>query len=228
MRISIYLLSFLIFIAACKKEDPGPLHYFVLPADSDCAPVLLDSFPLTQGHVWIYDSGDTMRTLADTIINGSKTTKLCIGQGANLVNYHLKNASDGFWNLAFPLDSATPRNAGLSAYLYDMNSVGNSLNAVPIRLMKFPIVLNDTFSSGENYFGEYYQSQWITFKRITTVAGTFDCAVLKVQSSGAQSWYRYYSTKGLVREISVVTFGSKAKDDPGFYYSTTDLISINF
>lgn len=223
MRTLFWLFAFLVFVAACKKENPGPLHYFVLPADSDCAPVTLDSFPLAPGHIWIYSTGDTMSTFGDTTINGASVTRLKIAKGAKEMTYYLRNASTG---LSCDATQGNPSEINL----HYMSWPDDSLHFSPLLIAQHPVVLTDTFYSREYgyYPNDLFYSRWLAFKRITTPAGSFDCAVLMVQSSGAQSWYRYYSAKGLVREISVVTYGSKVKEDSGFYYSTYDLINVNF
>lgn len=191
MRSYLILLSIVIAASACKhKPSPAPSS----PAEDTPGPAIsLGVYPLAVGHMWVYDSGDTITSVADTVINGTLTTKLIKSNGHYSYAIYCSNTSDGLrliaTNCSFPSVYAS-----LVVTTLDNPSQLNIL-ATPVTFTALPVALRSSWDAHVPNM-KYAERQWLNYLTTTTPAGTFNCAVVR---SGSLD--EYYSEKGIVKLV---------------------------
>ena len=211
MRKAYILLLGTLLACACTNRHGG--DQITTTSDETPGPVVqLHSFPLLVGHVWVYDNGDTLQAVSDTVINGSTAVKMVkINGTATEVSYYT-NTSAGFYQ------------AGTNSLYHALeNPMGFIIDSPkffsePILLAQFPADTGVSWSSHDPAY-EYYSRKWASYVTISAKAGKFNCIEL-ISNSGA---IEYYSDKGLVRVKTTVECFVAPCPTP-----TTTLVWTNF
>ncbi|MDR3680963.1 MAG: hypothetical protein P4L41_13445 [Flavipsychrobacter sp.] len=218
------LTTFVCLVVACSKNTNN-----IAPTDSiqsllndTTGPVVtIDSMPLTVGNSWTYTSGtDTymIKVTADTTINGARAAKVSTFKDGAISTAYYTNKSDGYYLVA--KEYANPDSLAILA--------------TPVRRLAFPNVLNDSWSTADSlgYPPTLVNatSQWLDYDKVTTPAGVFNCCKLLYYSLNyGASTYNYYSTKGLVKQVTIASTSKGPGAGPySFIAGTTTLIAVNF
>jgi len=165
---------------------------------------------MRPGYTWVYDSGDTIRVGADTVINGIAACQVVkTNNGGKAISYYA-NRTDGFYLLG---TNAKPYAFGGNGFYADSAILFNN----PILLAKFPVTLQKEWDTRVP-LSKNDLRKWASYVTITTKAGRFNC--IKLSGNHIDE---YYSLKGIVRIVNYVDCIT-APCPP----VVTDLVSYNF
>ena len=207
---------------SCRKKMPvmgtDPNGYEI---DIPGPAIQLNSFPLTVGHMWVYDNGDTIRVVKDTTIGGIDAFKITKTNSGHTGRIYYANMSDGLHLLATSWPNAY--SAGITAPLYPDVATKDSLlyPDSSFLALKLPAAIANSwvpvFTATSSFM---VQKTWDSYVKVTTKAGTFNC--VKLKSNGGY-YTEYYSDKGLIKVAEEVNcFTSPC---PPLY---TYLVYVNF
>lgn len=192
MNRTILLLTLLVVFAACRHKDTSTDTVVTTTADVPGPPIALGEYPLAVGHMWVYDSGDTIRAVADTVINGMTVTKLTKTNTHYTHTVFCVNKPDGLYMVA-----ANFANAFLSLMnpAYDVPLDTLKIPDTAVRFTRLPVNIGAIW---EAHIPNMRNSErmWIGFVTTTTLAGKFNCVKLN-----AGYCDEYYSEKGLVKQV---------------------------
>lgn len=196
-KIIIIAIAFFIGLGACTRDKEIKLD---TPADADKAgpEIRMDSFPISVGHIWAYDNGDTVRAVKDTSINGVRAVKMVKTNGQYSAAVYYANLSDGLHIVA---TNWKPFFKEITYPFTQSDTVSSRLIIPdePVLVAKLPIVAANHWSITIPAGSVNQTRQWMGFVTVTTTAGTFDCAKLYTGTC-----YEYYSSKGIVQTADII------------------------
>ncbi len=143
--------------------------------------------------MWVYDNGDTLRVITDTIINGMTAEKLVKTNRASVEISYYANQPTGLYLLG-----TNARPYSLENPYGGFGTEALTIFSTPMLLVKYPVIFNDEWSTNEPG-APYSRRSWVSFVSITNSIGTFNCAKLNSVDGHA---IEYYSDKGLIRAIN--------------------------
>jgi hypothetical protein len=214
----LYLIAAVLLFSmlACKKSKQPGTPATTAFKDTSGSFVQVDSFPLTIGNMWVYDNGDTIRAVADTMIGGARAVKLVKSNAGFTVAVYCANRTGGCYIVASKV-----RNAFIGFTVCPFSTSSDSVLVVPdtaTLLAKLPV---DTSASWEAHVPEYptFTRRWTSYVTVHNAAGTFDC----IKNTGDFTYADYFSRKGIVRYyIQPICFMGPC---PPF---VTNLVYVNF
>ena len=191
MRSLCFILMFSPFFGstACKKHNNSPATSS--ETDVPGPAIQLNSFPLKPGNMWVYDSGDTIRVVADTVINGVAATKLTKNNAHYSLAVYCTNLPDGLHMLA-----ANSSNAFETLTVPVLDDPAPLVVPDPsVQFTKLPVSLDGSWEAHIPNM-KYSTRQWVKYVTVTTPAGTFNCVKMS-----AGYFDEYYSDKGIIKRV---------------------------
>jgi hypothetical protein len=196
---------------------------------------------------------DFWKVLSDTSINGIPSAKISQldsnYSGKTYLGYtYYANKQDGFYGMAVVNYGSLLflKSSGIfsKTHFSILNTFENKLSHTdsvfnpdnPLHLMKFPVVINESWRSYEGGINSNVMRKWLGDTAITTDAGNFACKKLIIFSDNDLDGkpdkdfftvFQYFSTKGLIMETRTdsVTFPDGGR---GILHQTTKLVKVNF
>ncbi len=208
-------ITLFLFSACGKKSTPTPVPHYIGPYVNDTlGPVIqLDSFPLKVGNMWVYDNGDTIRAVSDTIINGNHAVRVIRNNDVQSVIMYFANMPGGFYQI-----SGYSRFPGFAySSVMSLNSTDDSLilYQTPAYLANFAADTDVLWNS----FKTYGNRHWMKYVQVTTPLGVINCKKMFTEYG-----YEYYSDKGIVKVLAPLPVALKGGNNLAY----TTLVYVNF
>ncbi len=236
MKQIVILLSVLVFLGGCVKEDPVN-QKMVIPADKATGNPGLHSFPMKAGNEWVYSvSEQTTRTttgapiysevtsyevkikvLYDTVINGITAYKTEVSGPATLGTSFLRPLDEVYHSRSFYVMNDTGNNYPAGVFSLNMDMPVDSLHAfdTSVMVLRFPAMIEQRWTD-HDYSTFVYRRGWLDYVQVSTPIGKFDCVKMLAEDNvfnyvpeNFPTSVQYYSTKGLIKSVdSYVTTDS--------------------
>lgn len=236
-RLPLFLLL-LTAIVSCKKNDQ-PNTILETPTDTPGAGISINNFPLAVGNSWTYKVQYQERNAVDIAPISTALYTQTITYDTVINGYHLYYLSGA--SFSYP---EYRMSVAIQGRYYTQNATGlyhvPAIDHIDAGYMNDSTVLELPYVSTVNWQKDavdsngkrYYQTD-LGLKNVTTPSGKFDCIKLSKGYSygyGAVHYdtYRYYNTKGLIREVKNNGWSGGPGKGPVTMLTITTLESVNF
>ncbi len=242
MKQLVTLMSVLVLLGSCAKEDPVNLQ-MVIPADKATTNPFLRSFPMKAGNEWIYTVSEQttrvttgapiysevstyevrIKVLYDTTLtNGVKAYKTEVSGPAMLGTSFLRPLDEVYHSQSFYVmnDTGNKFPAGVFSLNLDMPNDSLHLFDTSVMVLKFPAMKEQRWTNHE-YQNFVYRRDWLDYVQVATPAGTFNCVKMRAEDhvfnyvpENMPTAVQYYSSKGLIKSVDSYVTTDSVKTGP--------------